>query len=111
MVFTQFTTGPGNCTNSITKSLSTLALFGDMDRRPEFATPIKRVLEADPISTIVALLLGFSIYRWNVNRGLVLSPCWVKVLTYGSEILVLSFISAVRLMKRMEDILFDGYKR
>ena len=76
MVLTPFPTGPGNGINSITKSLSTLALFDDHGQ--EIATLIKRVLEAYLISTVVALLLAFSIYRWNVNREvkrLVPSPC------------------------------------
>jgi len=39
-----------------------------MKTTEEFSTLIRRVLEAYPAYTIVALLLGFSIYRWNANR-------------------------------------------
>jgi len=39
-----------------------------MDRVGEFAIPIRRILEARPIYTVVALSLGVSIYRWNANR-------------------------------------------
>ena len=39
-----------------------------MDRVGELVIPIRRVLEARPIYTVVALSLGFSLYRWNANR-------------------------------------------
>ena len=39
-----------------------------MDRVGEFSILITRVLEARPIYTVVALSLGFSLYRWNANR-------------------------------------------
>jgi hypothetical protein len=39
-----------------------------MDRIEEFATPIKRALEAHPVYAFVTLSLGFSVYRWNANR-------------------------------------------
>ena len=39
-----------------------------MDRIEEFATPIRRALEAPPVYAFLALLLGFSVYRWNANR-------------------------------------------
>ena len=53
-----------------------------MDRKAEFATPIRRVLEAYPVYTVAALLLGFSIYRWNVNR-VGYTTCAVTVLRTG----------------------------
>jgi cytochrome P450 len=74
-----------------------------MDRIEEFATPIKRALEAHPVYAFVTLSLGFSVYRWNANR--------VKVPTYGSEIPVLSFISAIRFLTHTREILADGYKK
>jgi hypothetical protein len=39
-----------------------------MDRIEQFVTPIRRTLEIHPISIIVALSLGVSIYRWNAHR-------------------------------------------
>ena len=39
-----------------------------MDRVGEFAIPIRRVLETRPVYTVVALSLGFSLYRWNAKR-------------------------------------------
>ena len=34
----------------------------------KFAALIKRALEVLHIYAIIALLLGFSVFRWNVNR-------------------------------------------
>ena len=39
-----------------------------MDWVGDFAIHIRRVLEARPIYTVVALSLGFTLYRWNANR-------------------------------------------
>ena len=39
-----------------------------MDKVEEFATPIKRVLQAHPLYTAIALSLGYSVYRWNATR-------------------------------------------
>ena len=39
-----------------------------MDRMEEYTAPIRRALEAHPAYTLVALSLGFSVYRWNTTR-------------------------------------------
>ena len=93
-----------------------------MDRIGEFAPPIRSVLEIHPGYTAIAISLGFFVYRWNSNRvGQMIrattSLCHaeadlqVKIPTYGSQIPVLSFISAVRLIRGTKEILADGYKR
>jgi hypothetical protein len=38
-----------------------------MDKIEEFAAPIRRALETHPVYTVLALSLGFSVYRWNAN--------------------------------------------
>ena len=91
-----------------------------MDRMEEFTSPIRKALEARPAYTLVALSLGFSLYRWNSKR---VGNCsghqlhraeecpQVKVPAYGSEIPVLSLISAIRSFKCMNDILADAYNK
>jgi hypothetical protein len=39
-----------------------------MNSIEEFFIPIMGVLQANPVYTVVTLLLGFSVYRWNAQR-------------------------------------------
>ena len=73
---------PLQLTGSLNPPIGTLASSTTMDRTAESATAIRRVLEAHPVYTGIALMLGFSVYRWNINR-VSYTICAVAVLMTG----------------------------